>query len=179
MSEDAYNVYLKETKELSKDRKREIRSKNSTYKLKIEKLKKLNDELARQIANLTDSRMIKEQNEKIALNYDEIEHLEDQIKENEEKLSRGHNGMKPYSPQEFAQIMHDTKNYFEKASVVRKDLIIREIFSNFCFGEEKIVSFSVKEPFATLLGVKPTTSISLGGGWEIRTPAPGRPSLTI
>ena len=179
LSEDAYNTYLKETKELTKDRKREIRSKNSTYRLKIDKLRRLNGELAKQLANLTDPRMIKEINEKIGLNLDEIEHLEDIIKKNEGKLSRGNGGMKPHSPQEFAQIMYNAKNYFEKASVVRKDLITREIFSNFYFDEEKIVSFSVKEPFATLLGVKPTISIPLGGGWEIRTPAPGRPSLTI
>lgn len=44
---------------------------------------------------------------------------------------------------------------------------------------EKIVGFSVKEPFATLLGVKTDDVVALGGGWEIRTPAPDYSGLTI
>lgn len=178
LSKDAYAKYLEETKELSRTAKTTLRQKNTTLKMQIERLRKRNDDLSEQIAKLTDPRMIDEKNEQIAINLDEVDKLAAQIQENEEKMKRSTSG-KRYTPAEFEEIIKNVPTQFEKASIVRKDLILREIFSNFYFGQEKIVGFSVKEPFASLLNAKTDDVFPLGGGWEIRTPAPGLPRLTI
>ena len=118
-------------------------------------------------------------NKQIASNYDEIDRLTAKIKENEQKLHNGQSGVRRYTEEEFKKMLENLPELFEKASEVRKDLIARQIFSNFYFDNEKIVGFSVKEPFATLLNVKPDDVVSLGGEWEIRTPAAGFPTLAI
>jgi len=164
LSDDAYEIYLKETKELSETSKRSLRRQNTTLKLKIERLRKQNNNLAEQITKLADNRIIDEYNQQISNNLDEIDNLNHQLEHNEETLKRKSSPQKQLTPQEFKEMMANTAKYFEKASVVRKDLIIREIFSNFYFEEEKIVNFSVKEPFATLLNVKSTVYLADGGG---------------
>ena len=179
LSSDAYKTYLKETKELSKTAKRNIRNENISLKAKISNLKRNNDVISAQIAKLKDQRIIDDKNEIIANNYDEIERLTKRIEENVAKLQRGNGNVKQYTEKEFEAILKNTEALFKKASVVRKDLIIRKIFSNLYFNKEKIAFLSVKEPFATLLGLKTGDIISVGGGWEIRTPAPGFPRLTI
>lgn len=179
LSGDAYKTYMKETAESSKTIKKALRSENIRLRARVEGLKKCNEDLSKQVGNLTNQRMINEKNNQIGLNYNEIDRIEDKIKKNEDKLNRGKGSVKPWTPQEFEKMLAHTSKVYEKASEVRKDRIIRQFFSNFYFGEEKIVAFSVKEPFATLLGVKIDDIILLGGGWEIRTPAPGLPRLTI
>ena len=123
--------------------------------------------------------MIGEKNKQIASNYDEIDRLTAKIKENEQKLHNGQSSVRRYTEEEFKKMLENLPELFEKASEVRKDLIARQIFSNFYFDNEKIVGFSVVEPFATLLNVKTDDIISLGGEWEIRTPAAGFPTLAI
>ena len=123
--------------------------------------------------------MIGEKNKQIASNYDEIDRLTAKIKENEQKLHKGQSGVRRYTEEEFKKMLENLPELFEKASEVRKDLIARQIFSNFYFDNEKIVGFSVVEPFTTLLNVKTYDIISLGGEWEIRTPAAGFPTLAI
>lgn len=179
LSKDAYATYLEETKELSKTAKKALRSEITVDKTRIEQLRKRNDDLAEQITKLDDPRMIDERNEKISINLDAIDEISKRIAKNEKKLAERSDVGKRYTPEEFEEKIKNVPKQFEKASIVRKDLILREIFSNFYFDQEKIVAFSVKEPFATLLNVKTDDVVSLGGGWEIRTPAPGLPRLTI
>ena len=179
LSKDAYGTYLKETKELTQTAKKTIRSENVTLKFKVERLRKVNTELSQQIMKLADQRMVDEINKQIANNLDEIDHINSKIAENDKKLNQHDEGIKRYTPEEFDEMIKKLPEIFAKSSVVRKDLILREIFSNFYFGEEKIVGFSVKEPFATLLNVKSDDVVSLGGEWEIRTPAAGFPTLAI
>lgn len=178
-TKELYAKYLEETKGLSKTAKRAARSQNATYRAQIERLRKRNDSLSEQIAKLSDPRMIDERNEQIANNLDEVDKITAQIKENEKKLGRGADGAVRWTADEFEELCKNVPVQFEKASIVRKDLILREIFSNFYFGNEKIAAFSVKEPFASLLNAKTDDLISFGGEWEIRTPAAGFPTLAI
>lgn len=179
LSDDAYVTYLKETKELSKTAKRNLRSRNIVLKGKVETLRKRNEELSKQIAKLTDARIIDDKNCAIVANLDEIDKITKEIGSNNSILSSGNDYVKKYTEKEFREMTQKSAKLFQKASLVRKELLIREIFSNFYFDQEKIVGFSVKEPFATLLGVKTDDVVALGGGREIRTPAPGFPRLTI
>ena len=164
LSKDAYKTYLKETKELTQTAKKTIRSESIILKSKAERLRKVNTELSQQIMKLADQRMIDEINKQIANNLDEIDRINSKIAENDKKLNQRDKDIKRYTPEEFDEMIRKLPEIFAKSSVVRKDLILREIFSNFYFDNEKIVGFSVKEPFATLLNVKPDDVVSLGGG---------------
>lgn len=178
LSSSAYETYLKETKELSRAAKVNLRSKNTSNRAKIKHLRDYNNKIAEQLSKLTDKRAVDDKNKQIANNYDEIDRLQREIKENEKKLSQSEN-VRRYTKEEFNSMLKNALELYRKGSVVRKDLLLREIFSNFYFDQEKIVGFSVIEPFATLLGVKTDDVVALGGGREIRTPAPGFPRLTI
>ena len=176
---DTYAKYLAETKELSSSAKKRLRSENIGLKGSIERLRKANDELAKQLPLLKDQRVIDEHNEKMSVNMNTIDKINKDIARNERKLEQTTAHTRKYTEQEFNDLIKNMAMYFKEGSLFQKDVIARNLFLNFYFDNEKVAFYTLREPFDALINVKNATKLSHGGGREIRTPAPGLPSLTI
>ncbi len=179
LTEDAYEAYLKETKELSSGERQRLRSEIERFKSIISHLDGKNDEIRASLGKLTDDRAIKKANDDISDNLNEINIVTNKINENNNKLRVQTVKHKPLTPEEFNSIIEKTLPAFRNGRIFQKERIIREIFSKLYFGKEKVESYTLREPFRSLVLVSNNSTVSLGGGGEIRTPASDLSELTI
>lgn len=68
--------------------------------------------------------------------------------------------------QEFLNLSKNARLIVEKADSNIKDVIVRQIFLNFCLDEQKVAAYTLKEPFKTLVEMR---SVLNGRGGETRT----------
>lgn len=94
------------------------------------------------------------------------EELESEIAKLEERISSP--AVDQLSIDQFLNLSKNAATIVKSANVIVKDQICRIIFSNFSVDEKNVVSYQLKEPFATLM--KNSGSSSSRGG-ESRTPA--------
>lgn len=179
LTEDAYRAYLREAKELSSAQKKALRSEVVRLQATVDRIKSDNNSLSLSLAKMTDESVIRETNGKLSDGLSEINKLEVRIDEAERKLKRQESQHKVLTPQEFTAIIEKTSSVYKNGDVSRKERIIREMFSKLSYGKEKVESYTLQEPFRTLLAVSNDSTVSLGGGGEIRTPAPDFSDLTI
>ena len=164
LSDDTYETYLRETKSLTATAQQHIRSDIAAIKARINSLHARNDNLKAQLPLLTDQRALDDTNCQIADTLNTIDKLETEVGRNERRLMVSSAKTKKYTEQEFKTLIKNTTKLFKKGNLFQKERIIREIFLNFSYGQEKMASFSLREPFATLYKTKETTSLASGGG---------------
>ena len=179
LSEAAYEAYLTEMSELSTSEKKRLRGDVVRLQAMIRQFESQNTALSLSLSKLSDERAIKKANEDISDNLDEITKLTTKVNEANLKLQRQKQIHKKLTPAEFREIIQKTLPAFQKGQVFQKERIIREIFSKLYYGKEKVESYTLQEPFSSLVLASNDSTVSLGGGGEIRTPAPGLPRLTI
>ena len=176
---DAYKAYLREAKELSSTQKKALRSEMVRLQATVERIKSDNNTLSLSLAKTTDENVIRETNGKLSDGLSEINKLEVRIDEAERKLKRQESQHKVLTPQEFSEIIEKTASVYKNGDVSRKERIIREMFSKLSYGKEKVESYTLQEPFRTLLAVSNDSTVSPGGEGGIRTLAPAFAGLPV
>jgi len=159
LTEDAYNVYLSENKELSATRKTTLRDENVSLTAQINRLSKQNKDRANQLLVIKDERMIEQIQIEISEAMNQIDKHRATIAINQDKLVR--TSMPTFTLEEYKILVQLMTKKFKKASMVQKDIIIRNIFLNLQFDGKKITNGICKEPFATLVS---SDLVSLGWG---------------
>jgi hypothetical protein len=102
------------------------------------------------------------------VNEERIAELDFQKEELEEKITELNTQLKDPKKEKLTieQFLNLSKNagvIVQSADAVVKDIICRQIFLNFTIDEEKVLSYQLKEPFATLLKHRKILT-SRGGG---------------
>ena len=164
LSGDAYDVYLNETKELSSAQKKALRNENTGLMVRNNWLEEKCNEDTKELSAVRDPRMKEIIQLRISNKLDEIEKNNKKIRENEEKLRR--TASPAVSREWFNTLVRELSENYSKGSIVQKDLIVRNIFSNLEFDGKKITNVLCKEPFASILG---NDFVTLGGTDETRT----------
>ena len=179
LSEASYEAYLQETSALSSATKKRFRSEIVRLQAIVKDLNNKNSVLRESLIKLKDERLIEQTNQEMATNMNEIDRINAKIKEYQQTLDRKENQQRVFSKEEFNELIQNTEKLFQKGKIFQKDVIIRNLFLKLYYDNEKVSNFSLREPFDTLYRDHNPRKISLGGGWEIRTPAPDHSRLTI
>lgn len=100
-------------------------------------------------------------------NMDRITHLEDEERTLKKNISKLEGKLRDpeedkLSIEQFLNLSKNAERIVQSADEKVKDLICRFIFLNFSVDEEKVTSYQLKEPFATLLKQRQSSS-SRGG----------------
>ena len=164
LSDDAYDVYLSETKEMSSSQKKALRNANIGLTARNNWLTTQCENDSKELMTVADERMKDIIRARMTTKLNEIDENKEKIRINMEKLSR--TGAPIVSKEWFHTLVQELTENYSKSSLVQKDIIVRNIFSNLEFDGKKITNVLCKEPFATLLG---NNFVSCGGSDETRT----------
>ncbi len=148
--EKEYQQYLDGMKYLSDDRKISLRGELNTKRGLLKRKEREVSESSVAILKLNPKSVIYQQNEKHIAELDndckvltkDIATLEEQLKKSETE---------PMTLEEFANLSKNAATIVQSADAIGKDMICRHIFANWTVDEEKVASYQLKEPFATLL----------------------------
>ncbi len=177
LTKDVYKKYLQETKELSDTEKKATRAAIVRNNITLKHLQDTRRDQTSALGRLSDPAAIKQTELDISSTLRRITEVENDSSNLEKRLRQSE--VRVINPQEFNDLVNTLAIRFKKANLVQKDIILRNLFSNIGFSKEKVESYTLQEPFYTLLLASNDSTISLGGGAEIRTPAPGLPRLMI
>ena len=166
LTRKVYDTYLQENKKLSDNEKSTTRQKIVQNGALLKRKQLEEKEFQKSLGNAT-SDIIRERIEKELLEVVKyIARLENESQNLETKLRQTQTRIIP--PEEFDELIATMATRFsKKCYFVQKDLILRNLFSNIYFDNEKVVRCIWREPFRTLMR---TTELSLGWGGGIRTP---------
>ncbi|RJR24997.1 hypothetical protein C4578_02225 [Candidatus Microgenomates bacterium] len=151
-TEEDYNLYYKDLEKITEEKREQIRMKihskrsvllNARRDLKDRALAltDLNNKISDTVRKVTEDKIAELKNLEIDLT-EEIAELEKQIRDPEEDR---------LTLQQFLNLSKNASVIVQSADVVVKDEICRLIFLNLTVDEEKVASYQLKEPFATLL----------------------------
>lgn len=151
-TEEDYNKYYKDLEKVTEDKREQIRMKihskrsvllNTRRDLKDRALAltDLNNKISDTVRNVTEDKIAELKNLEIDLT-EKIAELEKQIRDPEEDR---------LTLQQFLNLSKNASVIVQSADVMVKDEICRLIFLNLTVDEEKVASYQLKEPFATLL----------------------------
>lgn len=115
------------------------------------------------------------------INSQEINELADQVQESKEIIKKLKQRLTnpeedKLSLEDFLNLSKNAGAVVKSADAVVKDQICRIIFTNFFVDEEKVTSYQLKEPFATLIKQR---ELSLCRGGETRTHDPCVPNAVL
>lgn len=159
LSAEAYSEYIKEVKGLTKNGKTEARSEIARNKVLKANYERQQNERFSSIAKVKDKTALVRLNAEIEELSEQIIELDDQIQKAQRLIDKSN---LPYiTPDEFEAEMKLLAKKLEKGSAVRKDTIVRNMFSHLHINNEKALSVIWKEPFATLVHA---SGLQTGGG---------------
>ncbi len=154
-----YADYLGQMKTVSESRRIEIqtkiRSKQGAIKANGHELR---DRSLRIVSYDQTSPVWKINNDKIEELTETNEGLEGEVSELKAMLVSPEN--EALSLEQFLNLSNNASAKLKAADAIEKDRICRRMFLNFVVDEEKVASYSLKEPYATLLKAK---QIHIGG----------------
>ena len=149
LSEDAYKRYLSETKELSQSEKKAVRGDLVRLQGEIKRLQTKEQELTGALAKSMDEKMIQKYNMQLSENNTNITKTEQAMKLLEKRLNQ--TDVKVVSLSEFNELISTAVQRFKNGNPVQKDIILRNLFLNMHFDKEKVVHYTLREPFDTLV----------------------------
>lgn len=149
-TEVEYQQYLDGMKYLSDEAKVGIRQELNT---KRGLTKRKEQELSERCLKIVDydkaSTIYRENNKQIKKLEGEISQLKDDITTLEEEIKKAEGEV--MTLEQFANFSKNAAVTVQSADAVGKDVICRKIFANFVVDEEKVASYRLNEPFATLI----------------------------
>ncbi len=149
LSEDAYKTYLNETKELSQSEKKAVRGDIVRLQAELKHLQTKEQELTSAIAKVDDEKIIQKYSIQLSENNTNITKAEQSIERLEKRLKQTE--VSVVSPKGFAELIETAVQRFKNGSPVQKDIILRNLFLNIYFDKEKVVHYTLREPFDTLV----------------------------
>src|SRR5690606_11443527 len=146
LSEDDYRDYYDGLTSISNSKRKnlsiELHSKQATLKEIDREIK----DISLNIVKFQNETIIKANEDRIAYLQEDKINLEAEIDEIKSKITKPEEDQ--LSIQEFLNLSKSAGNIVKSGNAIVKDTICRMIFLNFVLNEEKVASFSLKEPFA-------------------------------
>ena len=165
LTEADYKLYYDRLDKLSGERR--IAIKTTIHSLQGS-LKALEEDIKTRSLNIVDMRLkgkpLEINEQKISEEEAEKEDIEKKIVELKAKLTDPEKDR--LSLEQFLNLVKNADSIVKSADAIKKDTIIRLVFLNLNVDEEKVASYRLKEPFATLLK---TRNLPLGRGTRNRT----------
>lgn len=164
-TEKEYHEYYDNLTKLTEKTKENIRTQLHIYDGSLKGVKQERTERGLKVIDYDVKHTVYQTNMvRIAELDNEVERLEGEIAKLTTKFTRL--GEDKLTIEQFLNLSKNAAAIFKSADAVKKDIICREIFLNFSVDEEKVASYQLKEPFATLLKQR---QLLPGRGDTIRT----------
>lgn len=150
LTKNEYKEYCNDLKNISESKSFEIKTQIHNKSGRLKHIESNIRERSLKIVDIDQNSTIRKINEDEIANQEEIaETLKDEILELKEQLT-------PYdknimSIENFLNLSKNASAKVKAGDAIQKDAICRLIFLNLKIGDQKVVSYSLKEPFATLL----------------------------
>ena len=145
---EAYKYYLDEVHSLSGQQKTALRSKLTSAQTLLRGYKQKQEDLSLALGRTKNSKLIDNLNSQLEDALTEAERQEGLIKNYKADLVKSE--LPALSPDEFQSLIQNTAIKFKRATGVQKDMILQNLFLNLTMGEQTIVGYLWKEPFARL-----------------------------
>ncbi len=165
VTEKDYEEYVNASKELTNDKKLEVRQMEHTAQGLLKNTEREINERSLKIVNFDSNSTIYKENEKrILVLEEEKDKLTGKIEKYSAQLGKSSNDI--LSIEQFSNVLKSAESVVKAGTAFQKDVICRYIFSNVWIGDNKVTKYRFKPPFDILLK---DPSISTGRGGEIRT----------
>lgn len=145
---EAYKYYLDEVRSLSDGQKTALRGKITAAQTRLRGYKQKQEELSLALGRTKNSRLVDSLNNQLEDALRDAESQAELVKSYKAQLTKSE--LPPFSPEEFQNLLQNTALKFKRATGVQKDMIIQNLFLKLDMGEQTIVNYLWKEPFATL-----------------------------
>jgi len=157
-----YQFYIESSKELLKKKQEMVITQLASTRGRLTKLGQEQDKMIHALSLLTDgtgsAKKAKDNLNKIEA---EINKLDTEIVDLE--TQKANPNEQAISLEKFLNLCKNAANIVKSADAIEKDYICRSIFLNLEVDEEKVTNYRLKEPFESLIKMRPFPSGGDGG----------------